>query len=193
VYTYTTTGHDSVDALGGAHHEYPATTTITVTTNGCGVTQRWDVLVERWEEWQRCADGASVREPARTNYDEFFGQGQTDAYTCTGDARPVDAPAGTTWTETCTEDGDTETRHGQVVGTEPQQVGGQTVQTLHVRVDITNAYPNDTQVVETWYLAGTDLVVAQQAHAGTTNPSPIGDVHYDEAYEIHLDSLTPLT
>ena len=30
VYTYTTTGSDGVDALGGARHQYPATTTLTV-------------------------------------------------------------------------------------------------------------------------------------------------------------------
>ncbi|HEY4331043.1 MAG TPA: hypothetical protein VGM78_00675, partial [Ilumatobacteraceae bacterium] len=56
VYVYTTTGRDSVDALTGDHHNYPAQTTITVTAFGCGVKQRWDVAKERWEEWQRCAD-----------------------------------------------------------------------------------------------------------------------------------------
>jgi hypothetical protein len=194
VYTYTTSGRDSVDALGGAHHEYPATTTITVTSSGCGVSQRWDVLVERWELWQRCAEGDGVREVARTTYDQFFGQGQTDSYTCTGDVRPVDAEPGTTWTESCAQGDDVEVRHGEVVAREPMAVGDVTVDTLHVKVTITvEAYPSDTRVVETWYRVGSDLVVAQQAVASTTNPSPIGDVHYDESYEIHLDSLTPLT
>lgn len=194
VYTYATTGRDSVDALGGAHHEYPATTTITVTTSGCGVLQRWDVLVERWEEWQRCVDGGAVREVARTTYDQFFGQGQTDAYVCTGDARPVDAPVGATWTSSCAQGDDVEVRTGEVVGTESLTVGDVTVDTVHVKVTITvSEYPDDTRIVETWYGAGSDLVVAQRAVASTTNPSPIGEVHYEETYEIHLQSLTPLT
>jgi hypothetical protein len=194
VYTYTTSGRDSVDALGGAHHDYPATTTITVTRSGCGVVQRWDVLVERWEEWHRCADGDAVREPARTTYDQFFGQGQTDSYTCTGDARPADAATGTTWVASCVQGDDVEIRHGEVVGTESLTVGETAVDTLHVKVTITvDDYPDDTRIVETWYRTGTDLVVAQRALASTTNPSPIGDVHYEESYEIHLDSLAPLT
>jgi hypothetical protein len=51
----------------------------------------------------------------------------------------------------------------------------------------------DTQRTETWYLQGTDLVVRSVVTNATTNPSPVGDVHYDEHYEITLDSLDPET
>jgi hypothetical protein len=193
VYVYATTGRDSVDALNGDHHDYPETTTITVSSSDCGVLQRWDVLVQRWEEWQRCADGSSVREPSRTTFDEFFGQSQTDSFTCTGDPRPVDAPPGTTWTTSCAQDADIEISEGVVVGTEDLTVGTSTVSTLHVRVTVTNEPDGDKQVTETWYQVGTDLVIAQTGEAATSNPSPVGTVHYTENYEIHLTSLTPLT
>lgn len=194
VYVYTITGGDAVDALSGAHHDYPATTTITVTASDCGVRQRWDVLVERWEEWVRCVDGDAVVQPARTTSDQFFGQTQTDAYTCTGDSRPVDAPAGTSWVTTCVQgDKDHDVYTGEVVGTETSTVGGVDVQTLHVRVTIANGTASDSQVIDTWYQVGTDLVIAQTAQAATTNPSPIGSVHYNENYEIRLTSLSPLT
>lgn len=193
VYTYTTTGGDAIDALTGAHHDYPATTTITVTASGCGVLQRWDVLKERWEEWQRCVDGNSISEPARTTFDEFFGQGQTDAYVCSGAGRPVDGADGTAWARTCVEGDEQDVYAGVIVGTETLQVGDTAVSTTHVRVSIVTTTPGDTQTVDTWYQQGTDLVIAQTFTSATTNPTEVGPVHYTENYEIHLDSLVPLT
>ncbi len=192
VYMYATTGRDSVDALTGAHHDYPATTTITVIPTACGIQQRWDVLEERWEEWQRCIDSDGVSEPGRTNYDEFFGQSQTDTWVCTGAPRPLAAAAGTTWSKTCVNGSAIDTYDGVVIGTEPQVVGTTTVDTLHVRVTITDDVSPDLQVIDTWYLAGTDLVVVQTSTAATTNDSPVGTVNYDETYGIRLSSLTPL-
>lgn len=192
VYVYATTGRDSVDALSGAHHDYPATTTITVIPTACGVQQRWDVLEERWEEWQRCIDSNGVTEPGRTNYDEFFGQSQTDSWVCTGAPRPLVAAAGTTWSKTCVNGSSIDNHDGVVIGVEPQVVGTVTVDTLHVRVTITDDVSSDLQVIDTWYLAGTDLVVVQTSTAATANDSPVGTVNYDETYEIRLSSLTPL-
>ena len=105
VYVYTTTGGDSVDALGGVSHDYPASTTITVTLADCGVLQRWDVAAERWEAWQRCLTDGEVAETRRTTYDEFFGIGQTDTYECVGEARPVDASSAMSWSRTCRQGG----------------------------------------------------------------------------------------
>jgi hypothetical protein len=193
VYVYTTTGRDSIDAMTGAHHDYPATTTITVTTSDCGVQQRWDVLVERWEEWQRCADSEGVRETRRTNFDEFFGQSQTDTWICNGDPRPFGAPAGTAWTTLCVNGTAPETHSGVVLGAETMTVGTTTVDAVHVRVTITDDITPDHQVIDTWYLRGSDLVVAQTSTAATSNDTVLGTVHYEEMYEIHLTSLTPLT
>jgi len=195
VYVYRTTGRDSVDALQGAHHDYPATTTITITPTACGVTERWDVLDQRWEEWHRCATDGGISETARTSHDEFFGQSQTDAWTCVGASRPIAAAGstGATWATTCTSGTTVEVHDGVVIGADTIEVGTVAVATLHVRVTISDATASDTQTIDTWYLQDSDLVVAQTAASATTNSSPIGDVHYVEAYEIRLTSLTPLT
>jgi hypothetical protein len=193
VYVYDTTGRDSVDALNGAHHDYPAITTITLTATACGLQQRWDVLVERWQEWRHCADAGGVSEIGRINHDEFFGQSQTDSWVCTGAPRPLAASAGTAWSTECVSGSTTDTHHGVVVGAEQQTVGTTTVDTLHVQVTIISATPSDSQLIDTWYLAGTDLVVAQTSTVATSNESQIGTVHYAENYEIHLTSLTPST
>jgi len=56
VYVYDTKGFEQTNALGGARHDYPAESTITVQHGGCGWTTRWQPLQERWEQWQflRC-------------------------------------------------------------------------------------------------------------------------------------------
>jgi hypothetical protein len=191
VYTYATTGRDSVDALNGAHHDYPATTTITVTPTACGVRQRWDVLKQRWEEWQRCGTIAGITEVGRTSHDEFFGQAQTDTWKCSGAPRPVDAASGTAWVTSCVNGSSTDTYKGVVIGTERRTVGSKSVGTTHVRITIVNRTPSDRQVIDTWYLTGSDLVVAQTASAATSNDTQLGIVHYNEAYSITLVSLTP--
>ena len=49
----------------------------------------------------------------------------------------------------------------------------------------------DHQVIDTWYQEGTDLVVRRTSRIATSSSSPVGVVHYDEAYQIDLQSLTP--
>jgi hypothetical protein len=193
VYVYATTGRDSVDALTGDHHDYPATTTITVTPSACGALERWDVVAERWVEWTRCARGDGVVGVSKTNFDRFFGMAQTDAYRCDGAARPVDAPPGTTWTLVCKEsNGETETYRGAVVGLDQLSIGATTVAALHVRIVLDDGDARDSQVMESWFRVGTDLLLKETAHNATVNPSPIGNVNYREDYTLQLTSLEPL-
>ena len=57
--------------------------------------------MERWDSWDWCLDGDSVRQTGWVGYHEFFGTAGQNDYTCDGDPRPLDAPAGTTWAMTC--------------------------------------------------------------------------------------------
>ncbi len=192
VYVYATTGGDSVDALNGDRHVYPASTTVTVVAESCGVTQRWDVAVQRWEQWTRCIQGNGIVEVARINYDEFFSRGQTDTYRCDGLPRPVDAVAGAEWTATCRQGETVQTVRGVVVGEAEVRVGDRPVVTTRVRVTIDNGHAADVQITDTWFLRGSDLIVAQSAMNTTTNSTFVGDVHYRENYLITLTSLEPL-
>ncbi len=193
VYVYRTTGRDSVDALTGDHHVYPATTTITVTPSACGVQERWDVVAERWVEWTRCRRGDGVVGLRKTNFDRFFGTAQTDAYECHGDPRPLDAPPGTTWTLVCNESkGEVETYLGTVVGEQGVVIGGVSVAAEHVRIVIDDGDRRDAQAMDSWFRVGTDLLLKETAHNATVNSSPIGNVNYREDYTIQLTSLEPL-
>jgi hypothetical protein len=193
VYVYTTIGGDSVDALGGVSHDYPASTTITVTPADCGVLQRWDVVAERWEAWQRCLADGGVAETRRTTYDEFFDIGQTDTYECFGETRPVDASSAMSWSRTCRQGEREDVYAGTVVGVEQLEVGVMTVQALHVRVTIDNGREADRQVTDSWYQLGSDLVLAQSASNRTTNDTAFGEIHYVEEYEIRLTSFDPVS
>jgi hypothetical protein len=192
VYLYATTGGDSIDALQGDHHDYPATTTITVIAEGCGVRQRWDVAEERWAQWRRCPTTGAVSQTGWTNYDMFFGRSQTDAYSCTGDPRPIDAPAGTTWSIVCTQGAEVDNIGGTVVGTEHRSVGGVDVVSLHVRQVVDPGTSSDSQVTDSWFLLGSDLLIARTATNATTEATLIGSVHYAEHYSLDLTSLEPL-
>jgi hypothetical protein len=62
---------------------------------------------------------------------------------------------------------------------------------LHVQVTITDGTPSDSQIIDSWYLTGTDLVAVQTSAVATSNASQVGTVHYTETYEIRLTALTP--
>ena len=125
VYRYTTTGGDAVDALGGASHQYPATSTITVTVDGCATTQRWTAAAERWDELTTCAGDGGVQLQRFVSLHHFFGADDTETSTCDGQPRPLGAAAGTTWTARCVDGDETATWTGTVVGAETAVVGGE--------------------------------------------------------------------
>lgn len=197
VYSYSTTGNDGVDALGGALHRYPATSTIIVTAADCGVSQRWVPLEQRADETVTCATVGGVELYRFTAFHQFFGQDEREEWECTGEPRPLDAAPGTTWTTQCTKQrgtndvGSVDTWSGVVVGPETATVDGETVDVDHVTVSIATDDPRDVQVTDTWYLAGTDLVMRRVVNNSTTTGSPVGDVHYLEHVELTLESLTP--
>jgi hypothetical protein len=194
VYRYTTSGGDGVDALGGASHTYPATTTITVTTSGACTTQRWTAAEERWDETTACTAPGGVVMTSFVQFHRFFGGDQTDTDTCDGgQPRPLGAPPGTTWQVRCTAGEEVDVFTGSVVGTEQATVGGSAVTVEHVVVTVDDGDNQDSQRTETWYVAATDLVVRRVSDIRTTEPSVLGDVHYTEHYEITLDSRTPLS
>jgi hypothetical protein len=194
VYRYTTTGGDAVDALGGASHTYPATTTITITSNGGCTTQRWTAAVQRWDETTACTVAGGVAMRTFVQFHRFFGGDDSQKDLC-GDPgpRPLDAAHGTTWRVRCTAGKQIDVFTGTVSRIEQTTVGATPVTVEHVVVTVDDGDPRDRQRTETWYLAGTDLVVRRVSEISTTDSSAVGDVHYTEHYEITLDSLTPLS
>jgi hypothetical protein len=196
VYVYDTVGDERVDALGGISHTYPAETTITVTHTDCGYQLRWDALRERWDELNVCVtpDGETI-ESAR-QYHEFFGVANEQTFDC-DPARIVivDPPVeGDTHTSPCAGGSSTNDLTITVVGVEPIEVGGQTIDA--VKIHVSSALAGDvrgTSELDYWAHPDNALVLRRVSRVVTDANSPLGTTRYEEGYTIHLRSLEPRT
>ena len=197
IYRYLTTGTESIDALGGTSHDYPAETTITVIGNGCGVRLRWDALRERHDEWSLCAtaDGVALQ-PDGVQYHEFFSQPDDEALRCdrtvvlvptTAAAEPADPTE-----QSCMLAEDPWLPRWEVLERATRTVDGTDVAVRHVRmtIDDNDNYPEHTTI--DWYLTDSGLPVEVQATKTSSSPSPIGAVGYTEQYHLELVSTAPL-
>jgi hypothetical protein len=193
VYVYATVGSEKVDALGGAQHDYPARTTITVARGGCGWKLRWDGLKSRSTTWERCstARGDVVRSTRETH--RFFGTTQHTDYACGATLeRPSGDVPGTTWPFRCTTAGATQKGAGRVVGRGLLAVGGSRVAVVHVRWETTLAgKTTGTSEQDEWLDRATGLPVRLVLASRTSTGSLVGDVHYEERVDLRLTSLLP--
>ena len=196
VYRYTTTGQEHVDALKGATHTYPAETTITVVPDGCGVSLRWDALKERWDQWHLCATPAGVElETDGIQYHEFFNQPDNEAIACQAPVMLVPAApsAPAPQQRTCTLAADPWLPIWTILERGPRTVDGHEVDVQHVQMQIEDDDQYWEHTTIDWYLALDGLPVQVVATKSSLSSSPIGDIQYDEHFQLDLESLTPLT
>jgi len=163
VLVYDTTGFEEVDAFGGARHDYPSRTTISVRRDaGCSVF-RWRPFAERFYEWQLC--GRRLRR--FTELHRFFGRDDRRTYVCDGQSS-LDRG----WR--CTARGTAET--ARVVASGQGHV--------RLRTELTGE-TTGSGTREVWLRADgvpERMIVENQS----TTPSFLGDVHYRERYELRL-------
>lgn len=193
VYAYLTEGFEATNALGGARHDYPEETPVTMRRTACGWTQRWQPLNERWDESALCRGDGSLDVHRFTTYHEFFQRGQQQQFDCPpGSAvHRKDAAPGATWSWRCTAGASAIDTVVTVVGPEPVVVEGQEVPAVRVRYESTMTGGNrGTQVQERWIRAdGLNLRI--KTDIDTEADSPFGAVHYEEHYVITIASLRP--
>ncbi len=193
VYLYESDGLERTDALGGATHRYPRTSTISVTTAPCGVRMRWDVLEGRSSTWTLCVGPDGWTEKTWDEQHTFFGIGDATTYTCTDTPfRPADDEPGTTFAVSC-KTGSTRVRgHGRVVARVPVEVEGRSIESVRVRTSVVFAgSPRGSATFDFWLARDTGLPVRIRMVSSTTNDTPIGDVHYEEDVSLALTSTTP--
>lgn len=194
VYVYRTTGSESVSALGGTTHRYPRRSTITVTKAACGMTLRWDVLETRSTTTTVCVTGDRAQSVAGwVERHVFFGQADSTTWSCSRSAWLADPSAiGRRTPHNCDGGDTTQTGTVEVVGAVRLRVAGDLVDTMHLRVAATEAGAARGPLVEDrWVERDTGLPVRIRYRVRTRNESPIGDVTFEERYELRLLSLTP--
>lgn len=195
VYVYATVGHEQTDALGGDRHDYPPQTTVTVRRDGCGWSEHWQPLEERWDETRQCLDPRGVLLRSLSTHHEFFHKTQQQDNDCGPNA--VFAPTAATPGEknhiTCAGTYGTVTIDATVEGHEPIAVNGQQIDTLHIHYDLSFTGSNrGTGAFDAWTDAR-HVLTKRDWHVDIQTDSPFGTVTYQEQYTITLVNSTPQT
>jgi hypothetical protein len=194
VYEYDTVGQEHIDSLGGSTHTYPARTTMTYTVTDCGYRTRWDVFEERFDELDRCTPSEGETVDATRQYREFFGFSDDQTFQCDKDVLVRTEPPvfGETRTTPCTADGATAEMRVTVLGVEPVEVGGTSVDGLHIRLETTLAGAvRGSSTLNYWADPVTGLILRQETTVRSDADSPLGVTRYEEDYTVHLVSLIP--
>lgn len=205
VYRYRTEGGESIDAVGGATHTYPAETTITVRPDGCGVTLQWDALRERNERWSLCVGGAAgvdvVLQPTGGSYHQFFGREQIEDLVCDRGVVVLPAPDGAspaavgdpTVSVACTLGGRPVQQEWQVLDLATRIVDGRSIEVRHVQFRVIDDDHYFEHITMDWFLDPHGLPVEIRLREASLADTAFGDVRYDEHYTLVLVSLDPLT
>ncbi len=194
VYLYLTRGGESVDALGGAHHRYPGTTSITSVGAPCGVRLDWEPLRERSATWTLCTTphGVELRRFAVSH--RFFGLGDTTAYSCAGSVLlPAHESAGATSPFHCRSSRGREAGTAHVVGFQPVSVKGTALSAVHVRtVAHVTGGDHGTEITDWWFDVRNGLPLRIDLESRTSRGIFVGTVHYREDASLRLLSTKPL-
>jgi hypothetical protein len=194
VYVYATDGYEETDALSGARHDYPASTTITNRKAGCGWTSRWQPLQERWEESEFCETPQGTRLKRYTMYHEFYRRGIREDFACDGFVQKPGARPGDTWTMTCKSPQSTAKGTNTVVGIETMNVGGKPIKAVHMRYDLTVSGANSGRMIQDRWLSEQPRAMLRMTQdADLDVDSPFGKTGYREKFRIDLRSLEPRT
>jgi hypothetical protein len=193
VYVYDTAGFERVSALGGAQHDYPKQSTMTVTDNDCGITVRWSPLEQRFEQWRMCGQGTAIKIASVISHHEFFGQTEERTYQCgeTFVRLPSDAP-GTTASGTCRAPSDTARTTTTAVGLTHIVVGGVSVDAIQAHFEHeVSGNTTGTQRGDVWVRPSDGLILRYLTVIDADTNSVIGPTHFHEEIALNLAELAP--
>lgn len=194
VYRYRTRGQESIDTAAlGTGHNYAGTSTITLAPSRCGLTERWQVLVERWTEAQLCLSPETSRVTEVTEFHEFFGRSRSTRYACRGGTSPY-APGlrtGMRWNTTCRSDDGSIRNQVRVIGMETVGVAGREIPAVHVSsATVLEGDPDGTATRDSW-LRRSDGLVLRRTASSTAHVETAGGGQFGERYELELISTQP--
>jgi hypothetical protein len=195
VYTYATTGGESLSLLG-VDRSFPARTTMVVNTaaDSCS-SVNWVPIVQHTEETLVCPSiGKGLDMPTLSTFEQISGTTTTAVINCpaTSYLVPPIAAVGVRWSAVCREVAPAQNMSiaGLVVGGGPVVVDGQAVPTVHVRLtQVFDGVDVGTSTVDFWISTTRGLVVRESELVAVTQ----GGVRYHEDMDTVLTSLTPAT
>ena len=194
VYSYVTGGFERLSAAIASQHDYPRSSTVTVSPEDCGFAERWEPRPERSSEWRFCVDGARWRLALLLDYHEFFGQPVMQRFACRGPLVPrgPTVPLGFRWTDRCRGAGSRVTVRYRAVKEQVQEVSGRPVKTVLVRARaVLRGRIDGVNRLDSWLSRENGLLVRRRVKSDTSIDSPFGKVRDQERYVLRLSSMSP--
>lgn len=195
IYIYDTDGYEQLDTAG-AHRDYPDRTTITLTHDGCGIHEHWDVADQRWGQRQTCVDADRTHLEQLTTYREFAGQSREGTFYCDDEApaNMLDHEPGTSWQLTCDSEDTRLDTHVELTAREKLQIAGHSVDAVKLVYDTTMTGNADGhQHLQRWLRPTDGLLLQERSQTEADVDGLLGPVTYTEDYEIVLADLEPRT
>jgi len=194
VYLYATKGRESINALGGDTHIYPARTSITLIEVPCGIQLRWAALEKRSTTWTFCSTAAGVELRISDERHAFFNLSDHADYVCSGRLLiPKNPVAGATEPFTCRSNRNLEVGEAHIIGEGTLDVGGRNIGAIRVSTDLTIRYRDaGHETIEWWLDPATALPLRIKLHSRTSRKMFVGRVRYREDLSLRLLSLVPL-
>ncbi|MBV8234559.1 MAG: hypothetical protein JO075_02545 [Acidimicrobiia bacterium] len=196
VYAYRTTGGESI-SVAGASHSYPPETYATVRhLGGCQWLNENDVIKEHVDKRTLCSEPGHLLQLEQSREVTFFGKTDGGDYVCAPPETQHDTTeqVGATTVGTCTaSDGSAARIEATYLGHEPVQVGGASVDAVHLHLHSTlTGRAQGTADEQFWLLPHSGLVLRWDRSVDTMADAAFGaNVHYQEQATFLLESLTP--
>jgi hypothetical protein len=197
VYTYRTTGGESI-SLAGARHDYPDETYATVRHRaGCEWETELDLLEEHVEKRTACSEPGRLLDVQTVRKITFFGRTETEELHCVPPIvdHETDERPGTPHRGRChSEDASAEIT-ATFVGRERLVVGGVRVDAVHLTFHaVLSGRAEGTGDEDMWTLPSTGLVLRWVRSTDADADAAFGArIHYRERATLVLESLEPTT
>jgi hypothetical protein len=194
VYLYSTAGSESVDALGGSHHRYPKTTSITVLRTSCGIELQWNALAARSTNWTICRTVWGIELRAYDEIHRFFWKTDHTSYTCDpGVLVTPRARAGSLYRFSCRSSSGYQAGTVSMYGDELVDVGSDSLAAIHVSLSgRVHGGERGNEELD-WWLDKRSLIPLRIVKTSRTSRDLfVGRVHYKEDVDLQLTSTTPL-
>ena len=197
VYSYRTSGGESV-SVAGASHKYPERTYATVRyLDGCNWEIRNDVIEEHTDRRIMCSQYGTLTQLVQERQVEFFGQRDGMEVAC----KPpmlmsrVGEPISTVTIGDCNTDELSVRTRRSVAGYADVPIGGRSVPAVHLVIDAEfSGRANGTAHEELWLARDTGMTLRWQRTVDTVADAAFGaKVRYQENATFVLESLTPQT
>lgn len=191
VYPYRSSGGESLSILGESR-AFPSTSAVIVTDGSCA-SMLWDPLEQHTETTTVCPapDGAYAISSTLTH--EAIGGSTTNAtLTCPGTLYllPPHVHPGARWSARCLLSNPHEpvAITGLALGPALITVGGQQVETQHVRVTQQfSGVASGTSPTDYWVIPSDGLIARESEQVDVTQDG----VHYHQSSDVQVSSLTP--